>query len=166
MDIRERTSEKAPLLAGRKEISPEIEARKLVSEHYITDADGACKTTTRHGQEGTWITEDVREAYIELHRLGHAHSFEAWEKDQLVGGLYGIRMGKIFFGESMFSNQSNASKAAFIWAVQKLQKDGVLLIDCQVYTAHLESLGARFISRTDFMKLLETGIPITIGKEL
>jgi leucyl/phenylalanyl-tRNA--protein transferase len=120
---------------------------------------GACRTTPRLGQDGTWITEDVRQAYIQLHHLGYAHSFEAWENNQLAGGLYGIRLGKVFFGESMFSRVSNASKAAFIWAVQQLKKEGVVLIDCQVYTAHLESLGARFISRAEFLDLLETGIP-------
>lgn len=114
-----------------------------------------CKTTARKGQDGTWITDEVKAAYIRLHQLGHAHSAEAWLDDQLVGGLYGIRMGKVFFGESMFSLAANASKFAFIKYVQQLQSEGVALIDCQVYTAHLESLGARMISRTTFLEQLQ-----------
>lgn len=114
-----------------------------------------CKTTARKGQDGTWITDEVKAAYIRLHQLGHAHSAEAWLDDQLVGGLYGIRMGMVFFGESMFSLAANASKFAFIKYVQQLQSEGVALIDCQVYTAHLESLGARMISRTTFLEQLQ-----------
>ena len=113
-----------------------------------------CKTMARRGQESTWITDEVRAAYIRLHKAGHAHSAEAWRDGQLVGGLYGIRMGRAFFGESMFSKESNASKFAFIQYVQRLHSDGVQLIDCQVYTEHLESLGARMIPRTEFIKKL------------
>ena len=109
--------------------------------------------------EVTWITDEVRSAYTRLHRLGYAHSAEAWLGDELVGGLYGIRLGKAFFGESMFSTVSNASKYAFIQFVQQLQKEGVQLIDCQVYTEHLESLGARMIPREDFIALLGNLIP-------
>ncbi len=118
-----------------------------------------CKTTLRKEQSSTWITEEVKTAYIELHRLGHAHSAEAWLGDQLVGGCYGIRMGRVFFGESMFSNVSNASKYAFIKYVELLQKDHIGLIDCQVYTEHLESLGAQMIARPHFTQLLDTLIP-------
>ncbi len=114
-----------------------------------------CKETKREGQQGTWITDDVERAYIELHKLGYAHSAEAWFEGKLVGGLYGIRMGKVFFGESMFSHHSNASKFAFIHYVQQLVKQGVQLIDCQVYTEHLESLGAKMIMRQQFMQLLQ-----------
>ena len=113
-----------------------------------------CKTIERNGQDGTWITAAVQKAYTELHTLGFAHSAEAWMNGELVGGLYGIRMGSIFFGESMFSKQSNASKFAFINYVQQLQKEGVALIDCQVYTEHLESLGAGMIGREEFIGLL------------
>ena len=112
-----------------------------------------CKAVTRKHQEGTWISDTIIEAYTELHAKGYAHSAEAWSNGELVGGLYGIRMGKVFFGESMFSKQSNASKFAFIKFVKHLQKDGVQLIDCQVYTAHLESLGARMIDRNIFLEL-------------
>lgn len=114
-----------------------------------------CKTISRREQESTWITEEVKAAFTLLHNLGHAHSAETWYDGELVGGLYGIRMGKVFFGESMFSKQSNASKFAFINYVQLLKKEGVELIDCQVYTAHLESLGARMIERRDFIEMLQ-----------
>jgi len=113
-----------------------------------------CKTISRRGQESTWITDAVKNAYIRLHNLGYAYSAESWLNGELVGGLYGIRLGKVFFGESMFSKVSNASKFAFIKYVNHLQEEGVALIDCQVYTAHLESLGARMIDRKDFIKLL------------
>jgi len=117
-----------------------------------------CKTIFRSGQDGTWISQEVQDAYIELHRLGYAHSAEAWLGNELVGGLYGIRLGNIFFGESMFSNVSNASKFAFIKYIQLLEAANVQLIDCQVYTAHLESLGAGMIPRDEFIKILQQHI--------
>lgn len=117
-----------------------------------------CQLLNRKGQDGTWITEELKESFIELHRLGHAHSAEAWMNNELVGGLYGIKMGPFFFGESMFSKVSNASKFAFIHWVRQLQQEGVILIDCQVYTEHLESLGAKMIPREDFIQLLKQHI--------
>ncbi|MDP3394090.1 leucyl/phenylalanyl-tRNA--protein transferase [Sediminibacterium sp.] len=114
-----------------------------------------CKHQPRIGQDGTWITEAVEFAYNELHQKGIALSAEAWHNNELVGGLYGIKMGRLFFGESMFSKVSNASKFAFIKLVNQLKLEGIVLIDCQVYTPHLESLGAIMISRTDFKKYLE-----------
>jgi len=114
-----------------------------------------CKQIPRRGQDGTWITEDVRRAYIRLHEAGYAHSAEVWQGDELVGGLYGVRLGKVLFGESMFSKVSNASKYAFISYVQQLVTEGVELIDCQVYTEHLESLGARMIPRPEFLQRLK-----------
>jgi leucyl/phenylalanyl-tRNA--protein transferase len=105
-------------------------------------------------REGTWITDEMIEAYCDLHHAGYAVSAEAWANETLVGGLYGIRIGNVFFGESMFSKVSNASKFAFIQFTNQLKKEGVVLIDCQVYTEHLESLGAEFISRNHFMQLL------------
>ncbi len=114
-----------------------------------------CKQIERKNQTGTWITESLKKAFIELHRLGYAHSAEVWQGGKLVGGLYGIKMNRIFFGESMFSLAGNASKYAFMKYVQCLQQNGVRLIDCQVYTAHLESLGARMIERGSFIKQLE-----------
>ncbi|MFZ9208725.1 MAG: leucyl/phenylalanyl-tRNA--protein transferase [Sediminibacterium sp.] len=113
-----------------------------------------CKKIKRAGQQGTWITPAVEKAYNILHQLGIAHSAEAWKGGKLVGGLYGIKMGKLFFGESMFSNQSNASKFAFISYVKQLEAEGIVLIDCQVYTEHLESLGAEMIDRDLFKQLL------------
>lgn len=114
-----------------------------------------CKSIRRRGQTGTWITPAVEEAYTNLHEAGHAHSAEVWLDGELVGGLYGLRMGKVFFGESMFSKASNASKYAFISYVELLRADGVELIDCQVQTDHLATLGARLIPRTDFIALLD-----------
>lgn len=114
-----------------------------------------CKSIKRRDQAGTWITADVEKAYIALHQAGHAHSAEVWHNQELVGGIYGIRMGQVFFGESMFSKMSNASKYAFISYVKYLQTQNVQLIDCQVYTEHLESLGAQMIPRTDFINLLD-----------
>lgn len=113
-----------------------------------------CQRVYREGQDGTWITEEMKAAYISLHQQGFAHSAEAWLNGELVGGLYGIRLGNVFFGESMFSHFSNASKFAFISYVQQLQKENVQLIDCQLHTQHLESLGAVMISRKDFISLL------------
>jgi leucyl/phenylalanyl-tRNA---protein transferase len=115
-----------------------------------------CRHTPRRDQDGTWITDDVTESYQRLHEQGYAHSAEAWFEGQLVGGLYGIRLGKMFFGESMFSHKSNASKYAFIKYVEQLKEEGVQLIDCQVYTEHLESLGARMINRGTFVNTLKT----------
>jgi leucyl/phenylalanyl-tRNA--protein transferase len=114
-----------------------------------------CKTIARREQESTWITDDVKNAYIQLHKAGYAHSAEVWLNDELVGGLYGIRMGKIFFGESMFSKISNASKYAFIKYVYALTLEGVQLIDCQVYTEHLQSLGAEMMERSLFVEKLQ-----------
>jgi leucyl/phenylalanyl-tRNA---protein transferase len=114
-----------------------------------------CKEIKRPGQPGTWITDEVEKAYTKMHELGHAVSAEAWKDGQLAGGLYGIKIGKVFFGESMFSKESNASKFAFIQFIQALKAEGVELIDCQVYTGHLESLGARMIPRKRFIELLK-----------
>lgn len=114
-----------------------------------------CSLTYRKGQPGTWISKDIIDAYTNLHELGFAFSAEAWQAGSLVGGLYGVLLGNLFFGESMFSNVSNASKFAFIKWVELLKENGIVLIDCQVHTAHLESLGARMISRESFMKFIQ-----------
>ncbi len=113
-----------------------------------------CKETKRPGQHGTWITDEVEAAYTHMHELGYAMSAEVWKDGELAGGVYGIKLGKIFFGESMFSKISNASKYGFIKLVENLKTQGVELIDCQVYTEHLESLGARMISRKEFIRKL------------
>ncbi len=117
-----------------------------------------CQQIKRSGQEDTWITSDMLEAYCSLHEQGLAHSVEVWKGHELVGGLYGISLGKCFFGESMFAKESNASKVGFITLAQKLKKLNFELIDCQIHTNHLESLGAEEISREEFMLLLKKGI--------
>src|SRR5690606_11281768 len=112
-----------------------------------------CRIIKRKGQKGSWITDEMMNAYIELHRLGLAKSVEVWQNGELVGGFYGVEGKRIFCGESMFSKVSNASKAGFIQFVQKYQ-DRYELIDCQVYTEHLESLGAREIPAAEFLNYL------------
>jgi len=117
-----------------------------------------CSKVPRKEQAGTWINKDIINAYTQLHQQGFAHSAEAWIGKELVGGLYGIRLGNIFFGESMFSTKSNASKFAFINFVKQLQTEHVELIDCQVYTEHLESLGAQMIERDKFISILRDNL--------
>lgn len=114
-----------------------------------------CSSVPRAGQDGTWITKEMKNAYIELHKRGIATSYEVWEKDKLVGGLYGVDLGHIFCGESMFSLTSNASKFAFIKLAQELQANEYNIIDCQLHTDHLESMGAKEISRKEFVKFLK-----------
>jgi leucyl/phenylalanyl-tRNA--protein transferase len=118
-----------------------------------------CKKTKRPGQQGTWITDEVEKAYNHLHHLGYAHSAEVWKDGELTGGLYGIRLGKVFFGESMFSAVSNASRYAFIKYTDVLKKENIQLIDCQIYTEYLESMGAKMIDRNDFIRQLKEFIP-------
>jgi leucyl/phenylalanyl-tRNA--protein transferase len=115
-----------------------------------------CQKVKRDGQNGTWITNNMIEAYCKLNELGIAKSVEVWQNNQLVGGLYGIDLGHIFCGESMFSKVSNASKVAFIALVNQLKKKNYKILDCQVYNEHLESLGCREIDRTDFMGILKS----------
>ena len=112
----------------------------------------------RIDQPGTWISAEMIQAYEQLHERGIAHSAEAWDGDELVGGLYGIALGRIFFGESMFSRVSDASKVAFVSLVKRLQQADYKLIDCQVYTQHLESLGAELITRRAFQELVDAGV--------
>ena len=131
---------------------------KITMNKAFTEVIRHCGRQKRKGQNGTWITAEIEEAYNELHQLGYAVSVEAWKDNELVGGLYGIRMGKLFFGESMFARVSNASKYAFIAFVQQLQKEGVVLIDCQVYTEHLESLGAGMIDRNEFIDIVRNNL--------
>ncbi|MBU2907017.1 MULTISPECIES: leucyl/phenylalanyl-tRNA--protein transferase [Arenibacter] len=114
-----------------------------------------CSAIKRQGQEGTWITPEMKSAYSKLHQMGIAKSIEVWENDVLVGGLYGIDLGNVFCGESMFSKTSNASKFAFISLAKELQEKKYRLIDCQVYTSHLESLGAEEIPRKQFIEILK-----------
>jgi leucyl/phenylalanyl-tRNA--protein transferase len=108
----------------------------------------------RPGSSGTWITGEMAEAYSDLHHIGYAHSVECWFGDRLAGGLYGVSIGRVFFGESMFSRVADASKVAFAWLVRQLKVWGFGLVDCQVYSAHLARLGAEEIPRTDFINHL------------
>ncbi len=114
-----------------------------------------CQQINRKDQNGTWITNDLIEAYCKLNELGLAISIEVWQNNDLVGGLYGIDLGHVFCGESMFSKVSNASKFAFLNLVNDLKSKNYQLLDCQVHNDHLESLGCREISRNDFMKILK-----------
>ena len=109
-------------------------------------------------QQETWILSEMQEAYIKLHKAGIAHSIECWQEDRLVGGLYGVAIGKVFFGESMFSRVSDASKVAFVYLARQLQQWEFKIIDCQVYSSHLESLGARLIPRKQFKAILQENI--------
>ncbi len=122
-----------------------------------------CAATPRKGQDGTWIQDEMVDAYCELHNLGIAHSFEAYQDDELVGGLYGVSIGKVFFGESMFHSVTDASKVAFYHLHQFLQEHDFKLIDCQQETSHLMSLGAYSIPRKDFLEELKV---LTVGPTL
>ncbi|WP_321828436.1 leucyl/phenylalanyl-tRNA--protein transferase [Maribacter dokdonensis] len=114
-----------------------------------------CSSVPREGQDGTWITEAMKTAYIKLHKNGIAQSYEVWEEDKLVGGLYGVDLGHVFCGESMFSLTSNASKFAFIKLAEELSLNEYKVIDCQLHTDHLASMGAKEIARKDFMAILK-----------
>lgn len=114
-----------------------------------------CAALPRKDQPGTWITEEMQQAYINMHKLGHAHSVECWQDNELVGGLYGFSSGQVFCGESMFSKQSNVSKIALVHLCRFIHHHGFKLIDSQVYTEHLERLGARMIPRCEYIKTLQ-----------
>jgi leucyl/phenylalanyl-tRNA--protein transferase len=129
---------------------------KITFNQNFREVISNCQKIKRDGQNGTWITNDMIEAYCKLNELGIAKSVEVWQNHELVGGLYGIDLGHVFCGESMFSKVSNASKVAFIVLVNQLKKDNYKVLDCQVYNEHLESLGCREIDRTDFMKILKS----------
>ena len=115
-----------------------------------------CQIIKRKGQYGTWITNDIIQSYIELHKLGKAMSFEVWQNKELVGGLYGVDLGNVFCGESMFSTVPNASKVAFVTLIEYLKTNNYKLLDCQVHNDHLEKLGAFEIYRDTFMKILKS----------
>ncbi len=129
---------------------------KITFNQNFRDVISNCQKVKRNGQNGTWITNDMIEAYCKLNVLGIAKSVEVWQNDVLVGGLYGIDLGTIFCRESMFSKVSNASKVAFIALVNQLKEANYKLLDCQVYNEHLESLGCREIERSEFMKILKS----------
>lgn len=142
-------------------------AKCLRQQHFTVTADQAFADVMRgcagprNYTDETWITSAMFQAYCRLHEQGIAHSVEAWQDGKLVGGLYGIALGYVFFGESMFSLASNASKVAFVHLVKALQQAGFTLIDCQVSSSHLQSLGAREISRNDFQAKLKNATKIT-----
>jgi leucyl/phenylalanyl-tRNA--protein transferase len=127
---------------------------RVTSDTAFAEVIRGCSRTDRPGQEGTWITDEMIAAYEELHRLGYAHSFEAWSGDALAGGLYGVSLGGAFFGESMFSERTDASKVAFARAVGFMKERGIELVDCQVRTDHLVRLGAREVPRAAFLEQL------------
>lgn len=117
-----------------------------------------CARVRRPGQAGTWITEEMQAAYVRLHQAGYAHSAESWQGGELVGGLYGVSLGSVFFGESMFANAPDASKAAFVTLVRQLQRWAFTLVDCQQETAHLARFGATPWPRERFLAALEAGL--------
>lgn len=136
--------------------------KRIRKQEYSLSLDEAFEEVVRQcaaprkDQDGTWITDEMRHAYGRLHEQGYAHSVEVWHQGDLVGGLYGIALGKVFFGESMFSRRSDASKLAFAYLVRQLQLWGYPLIDCQVSSAHLHSLGAVNIDRSEFRRQLSS----------
>jgi leucyl/phenylalanyl-tRNA--protein transferase len=146
-----------------KQVKISKSMRKLIKDNYFTISYNQefkkvirqCKTVQRPDQQGTWITDELEKSMIILHKKGFAKSIEVWKDKRLVGGLYGLDLGNIFCGESMFSLVSNASKCAFIYLAQKLEKENYPILDCQVYNEHLASLGAVEISRDLFKTYLE-----------
>jgi len=154
------------LLAGGLHVSRSLERTLRRGTFRITfDAAfgrvvDACAAAARPGQDGTWITGEMRRAYKRLHKLGYAHSAEAWQGDRLAGGLYGVSLGGAFFGESMFARVPDASKAAFVTLVRQLQRWGITLVDCQVATEHLERFGALEWPRARFLAALDTALEL------
>jgi len=144
-------------------------AKTIRSDRFTVTADQAfsqvvaeCAAVTADRPD-TWINPAIETAYADLHRRGHAHSIECWREGLLVGGLYGVRLGGAFFGESMFSRESNASKVALAWLVARLKAGGFSLLDCQFITDHLQSLGAVEVSRNDYVGLLDAALGVTGG---
>ena len=131
---------------------------KITFNQNFSEVIRQCQQMKRNGQQGTWITDSMLEAYIKLHEIGIAKSVEVWQNDDLVGGLYGVDLGKVFCGESMFSKVPNASKVAFVTLIQQLKEENYLILDCQVHNDHLEKLGAFEISRNSYMKILKSAI--------
>ena len=160
------------LFPGELHVSKSM--RRFLKETHLsvtldTDFSGVikgCSEAPRPAQDGTWISKEMEKGYKELHNLGFAHSVEIRDGNELAGGLYGVSLGKCFFGESMFAKKPNASKFGFILFINALKARGFSLIDCQVYTPHLETLGARLIPREEFLPLLEKNLsfPTLRGK--
>ena len=145
-----------------KKIKISKSTKKIINQDYFkvtynqsfNEVVECCSKVKRFGQNGTWITEGLKKAYNQLHEMGYAYSVEVWKDYELVGGLYGIDLGDIFCGESMFTKANNASKVGFIHLVKELTRNNYKLIDCQVPSAHLKSLGAEEISRKEFLSFL------------
>jgi leucyl/phenylalanyl-tRNA--protein transferase len=154
------------LLPGELHV-PRTLRRTIRRAHYeirfdtaFADVVRGCAKAQRPGQQGTWITDDLAEAYQRLHAMGYAHSAEAWQDGRLVGGLYGVALGGCFCGESMFATAPDASKAAFVTLVAQLARWGFTLVDCQVHTEHLERFGARSIVREEFLHRLAEALAL------
>lgn len=139
---------------------------RVTFDQAFSEVIERCATTRRKDGEGTWIVPEMMAAYRLLHRLGYAHSIESWQGEELVGGLYGVAMGRVFFGESMFTERTDASKVALVRLVHLLQQMDFELIDCQVTTAHLKRFGAREIARREFLDHLNRAIEKTIPRGL
>lgn len=147
------------LFPGELKVSKSM--RKILNRGVFTFSENRdfrgviknCQEVSRKGQEGTWLSDELMDTFIQLHTYGLAKSIEVWQDDELVGGLYGLQIGNVFCGESMFAKVSNASKAGFIHFVES-HKETLEIIDCQSHTDHLESLGARMIPKREFLKIL------------
>jgi len=149
------------LLPGNLHLSRSLRKRLRRNDYQVTldqafDRVMEACAAPRKGQHGTWISPEMLSAYVDLHHQGVAHSVEVWVDGELAGGLYGLAIGAVFFGESMFSRQRDASKIGFAWCVTQLRQWGYKLVDCQVYSDHLASLGATEISRNEFARWLDT----------
>ncbi len=145
----------------RKSLKKRMKHFEIRYNTAFSEVMKACGSISREGQQGSWIIPEMIEAYRILHEMGYAHSVEAWQDGRLVGGLYGLMIGKMFFGESMFSRVRDASKVAFVHLIEKLKAGGCTIIDCQIPSEHLRSLGAREISRKEFIKCLHQSIDDT-----
>ncbi|CAA7392132.1 leucyl/phenylalanyl-tRNA--protein transferase [Chryseobacterium fistulae] len=145
-----------------KELKVSKSMRKILNKNFFTITENQnfreviknCQQTRRKGQDSTWLSNELMDVFVKLHEYGLAKSIEVWKDDELVGGLYGIQIGKVFCGESMFAKVSNASKAGFIYFVEN-NKNKIEIIDCQSYTEHLESLGAKMIPKKEFLTILK-----------
>lgn len=133
---------------------------RLTMDEDFAGVIRGCASTPRPGQRGTWITGDMEQAYVRIHELGFAHSCEAWRGGELVGGIYGVALGRVFFGESMFSHASNSSKAALITLCRFLDAHGFHFMDAQLHTPHVERMGGREVPRSDFLRRLERGLAL------
>lgn len=129
-----------------------------IDRDFVGVIDGCAKP--RDEAAGTWITEEMRNAYIDLHAHGDAHSLEVWREERLVGGLYGVAIGRLFFAESKFHNERDASKIALVELMLRLEQHGYLLCDCQLWNPHLEHFGVRMVARGDFLRLVHHGIAL------